>query len=772
MRALLLLLCSSTGLFVGTSRATDSVLRGTVRDSASGTPVPAAIVRLLGTTRGTIANAEGEYLLELPSGTHRIVVSSVGYRSDTLGLTISLAARVDVRLAPVPIILPEVVVTSEDPAVGIMRRVIERKRRWEERLGTYEFRAFTRQTIRRDTGIAAIVESFTRGYWQKGDTLREIVQQKRQTANIPAAQNFASVGRLLNFYDDRIRFVGFAFVGPAATDAFDHYDFTLLRTYGTSGGEIADIAVEPRTRTTPLFRGSLSVALEVDALAAIDVEPNEAFVIPFVKERRLRYRQQFVEAEREFWLPADIRIDGGFTIGVLGISIPRFGFEQTSVISDYIVNGPLPDSIFQKPRLTADTAAARYDTTFWQSAAVLPLDPEQRQAYGTLDSTKTLDVQFRPGGITATLGGDGGAAGSVLEYLDAGFNRVEGFRLGVRGEREILSWLTLTGRLSYAFSEQKGKYRVGAALSPWSSGIVSFGGEAYREAAHRPDGGYFSPLYNSLTALLVKNDYWDYYGATGWRASVDLTPSRMLKGSLSFRAEDQASEPGRTDFSLFYPSQPYRTNPPIADGRLRALGLDLRLGPEPVFLDLVTTNSLEISVEHSAPSLASSDFDYTRVFALGTLVVPTAGEGFLLRPAFRFRASVGASRGELPVQRWFDVDVRSSGYAPFGVMHAAGVKEFAGTGMVAFSAEHNFRSLPFLALGLPFLYEPGIEFLLHAAGARTWQQGDGVPNTTPGWFAEAGFGIGRLFDLFRLDVTWRLAGGSMCVLSFGVASIL
>ena len=83
------------------------------------------------------------------------------------------------------------------------------------------------------------------------------------------------------------------------------------------------------------------------------------------------------------------------------------------------------------------------------------------------------------------------------------------------------------------------------------------------------------------------------------------------------------------------------------------------------------------------------------------------------------------------------------------------VKEFSGTGYLAFNAEHNFRSLPFLALDIPFLYENAIEIILHASSARTWNTDPLALTTTDGWYFEEGFGISRLFDILRVDFTWR-----------------
>ena len=134
---------------------------------------------------------------------HKILFTMLGYAPDTVSLGLAGDMRHDVRMQPSDIVLPEIVVSSEDPAIGIIRRAIANKQKWIDRLRSYKMQAFTRQTIYRDTAVAAINESYTKGYWQKGDTLREIVTQRRQTANVPSAFNFASVGRILNFAEER-----------------------------------------------------------------------------------------------------------------------------------------------------------------------------------------------------------------------------------------------------------------------------------------------------------------------------------------------------------------------------------------------------------------------------------------------------------------------------------------------------------------------------------------------------------------------------------------
>ena len=768
-------ICSSASAFPGYETPDNDryVLSGRVTDAASGEPLAAANIRLLGTSRGTITNTQGHFTLMLDPGPARLLVSSLAYRPDTVEIRMTSDVEKAIALTPSDITLPEVVVTSEDPAIEIIRRAIASKRRWIDRLTSYAMDAFTRQVLKRDTSIAMITESYTRGYWQQGDTLREVVKQKRQTANIAAAQNFASVGRILNFNEDEVRFLGYTFIGPTALNALDYYDYKLLRTHSSQGKDVYEIRMIPKTRTVPLFAGTVSIANDSYALVGIDVQPNEAFTIPFVSEKYLRYRQQFGLYEGDFWMPADIRIDAAFSINLLGMKFPRFVLAQTSVITNYGVNTLIPDSIFHKPRLTVDSAATKIDSVFWASNPVLPLNVQEQHAYESIDSTQKLEAQFRPSGVTVALAGDSGLVGSLLNYADLSFNRVEGLHAGVRVALDnISSILSAHFGLAYGFSDRRAKYVAGGTLFASARRRIGIGAEVYRLVANREDQGYYGSIANSLSALLDKNDYRDYYRTDGWRAFITATPLSDFKAELSFINELQQTAPQETDFSIIFPSRHYRANPEIEEGMLRSLRLDIHVGPDPIPLDLVARDGMDVSIERSSPSLARSHFDFTRYSAVGSLALVTFGSSYLFKPQLRLHVAAGTSSGELPQQRLFDVETRSSDYAPFGVMHAMGVKEFTGTSYVALNVEQNFRTIPFLALGIPFLYNNNLELLIHGGAARTWNSGILPLRTTGDWYYEAGFGIGRIFDLMRADFTWRLTDPKGFAVTLGVATVL
>jgi hypothetical protein len=135
----------------------------------------------------------------------------------------------------------------------------------------------------------------------------------------------------------------------------------------------------------------------------------------------------------------------------------------------------------------------------------------------------------------------------------------------------------------------------------------------------------------------------------------------------------------------------------------------------------------------------------------------------------RFNLEFGTSTGQLPPQRIFSLESRLSGVAQFGTLYGSDVKEFRGDKYVTFNLEHNFRNLPFILLGIPFLYKHNIEFTTHASFAQMWK---GAAPVIPDWYSEAGIGLSRILDFLRADVTYRITEPKRFVFTLGIATWL
>ncbi len=759
-------------LIVDVSASQVVTISGTVRDAVTQSPLPSTNVRVLGTSKGTVANAVGVYRLSLDQGDYTIVYSFIGYHSDTLSVSLNRSTEYNPALQPTAIQMAEVVITSEDPAMAIMRKVIEYKKRWSETLKSYEFDAFTRMVMRRDTSIAMIAESYTTGYWQKGDTLREVVKQKRRTENIPGTGNIAVGGSVVNFYDDDVFFVGYRFVGPTSPEAFDYYDFKLEKTRVRDDKPVYTIRIIPKSRLAPLFKGKLDVVGDIYALVSVDIAPNEAFTIPLISGLDIHYSQQFALYESKYWMPMDIRLTGGFEISLAGFSFPKIVVEQASVLYDYSINRVLADSIFKMKRVTELPTAKQFDSLFWAQHDVLPLTHEEQHAYKILDSTQTLDKQFKPSGPLAALSGP---AFEFLSYADVRFNRAEGLFLGLKYSRDSVfsNQLTLSGSAGYGFSDKKPKFTLGISVFLDTARRWKIGTEGYKEIDHIPDDGYYPSFAIALAALLSKVDYRDYYHTKGWRAFIEVRPVQRLSLRLEYENEDESTALKLTDFSIFEKSKTFRTNPPILDGTMRSLNLRVRYGDEPVPFGLVASNFAELEIEHSNPDILSSSYDFTRAIFHGEARINTYSSRLLFPPTLNIKLAAGLATGSVPTQRIFSLESRYDGVAPLGVLRGGGVKEFTGQRFVAFTIEHNFRSTPFLLLNIPYLYKNSVEVILYGTAAQTWTSNP-LPfgTTTNGWYSEAGIGISRIMTFFRFDFTYRFANPRAFFVTLGVAQLI
>ncbi|MBI5476349.1 MAG: carboxypeptidase-like regulatory domain-containing protein [Ignavibacteriales bacterium] len=751
-------------------------VRGVVSDSSTGEPLAAANIRLLGTSKGTITNLQGNYILSLESGNHTLVFSYLAYQPETLIINFSESVTRHILLKPSPIQMSEVLVIAEDPAIDIIRKAIANKRKWMDKLKSYKFEAFSRQVLRRDTSIASITESYSTGYMLIGDTLREVVKQKRQTENIPGTENFAAVHRIINFNDDEINLFNmvvnqksssFSFVGPTAPDALEYYDYKLIGTTVMNHVDVYKIQMIPKSRLRPLFKGIIMIAEGTYAVVSVDVKPNETFTFPFIKDIDLSYKQQFALYDSIFWMPIDNRIVGGLSLGIIGISMPRIGIEATSSIYDYAVNIEIPDTILHKPKLIVDSNATKFDSTFWAQNEILPLTDEEQTAYNKLDSSQTLEKQFKPTGPLATLSGEG--TNVLFNNVDVRFNRVEGFFFGGNYQIDsVMKYLSLEGSAGYGFSDNRFKYQLGVGIFPLANRKIKIGADVYSRLDNVPDEGYYSPFAISLMALIDKNDYRDYYLAKGWRSYISYDPIRKLSGTISFIGEKEFSMHNTANRGLFSNQKPFRTNPPITEGKLNSVNIDFRFGDREAPLDIVPRDAIEFGYEYSSENLFNSDFNFSRLYTTLNYSFGTFAQSLLLSPVLKVRVSSGLSTGTLPPQRMFVPDSRSSGYAPFGVLKGGGVKEFYGDKFVMINLEHNFRSTPFLALNIPFLYRNGIELILNGSFAQTWV---GKTSSSHGWYSEAGIGISRIFDIIRTDFTYRFNDPQRFYFTLSVASI-
>lgn len=761
--------------------AAQKTISGIVTDAENGETLPAASIHIENTYRGTITNENGAYILSIPDTSlpATVEVRFMGYESQRRTISDSSESTQDFRLTPSVYEMEAITVTDEDPAVRIMREVIRRKKEWRAKLNTYRAEAYTRQVLSNDTAIVSITESASEVFWDKKQGHREVHKSKRQTANIEEGQNFAGVSYLPNLYDDDIELSGFEVVGVTHPDALNFYDFKLLAQRKLDDRTVYEIEVIPARSLQPLFRGTIYVLDEVYALLQVDLKPNDVVKFPPpVRSFDTSYRQQYNTFGGDYWLPVDMRIEGEIKVKMVGLEFPMIHFRQISQISDYEINIPLPDSLYEKDQtFTVDSAAISNDSLLAGADNRVPLSVEEEKAYAELDSTQTLEEALKPTGFLADLMDDeedGGSAlfgrleisGEITPRLR--YNRVDELHAGLKYKINPIERWSVHGMVGYSTGYDSWAYGFGSRYN-FQAGAVRLGmGIAYeKDTSPRYMSSIYKPGYTVFSNLLGDRNYFDYFRKKSWHLTshIRYRPAD-LSATIGFNLEDHTSLTVNSAYDLAGSDRIPRFNPPIDEGRLQSLDIEWGYNlNEDYSLGALPFRKLSFSVEHSSSALGS-DFSFTRYQTHLNWSFPTFYQRRFLPNTLDLQLTAGTFDGDLPLQKLGAIDGTLGIFSPYGGLKGMRGRPYEGEKYVSFIAEHNFRSIPFEALGLKPLVDWNLGLIIYGGVGKTWISRERQEelwnnhsyrlNSTDDIHYEVGVSLNGVLDLFRIDFTRRL----------------
>lgn len=752
-------------------------IRGIITDGETGEPLPSATVLYEGTFRGTIANLEGEFTLEIDQFPATLLIRYIGYESERVELTRQPADTLNVRLNPSVTELGEIVVTDEDPGLSIIERVIARKELWRADLNTYEVDAYTRQVLKNDTSIVSITESGTRSFWDREQGHREVQLYRRQTTNIGADQNFAGVRFLPNFYDDNITVAGYEMVGITHPDALRYYDFRLAETTQIDGDPVYVITVIPARSLQPLFTGTAYVHGGDYALLEVDLKPNSVVSFPPpVKEFNLSYSQQYSNFNGNIWLPVDMRINGTVRIEMVGLRFPAINFSQTSRLSEYKVNVDLPDSLYNQEDILTRVDA---DSVSDFSQQMVPLTTEEEIAYESIDSTNTLEKAFEPEGFLSGLVTDDDddqsvamGLGSILPsgiQVKGRFNRVDGFNAGL-GYRNVFNeaGLDVSVYSSYSFHADFLNYGAGIRQRvPVTDGRTRIYvlGIYDNHITTMHTGSIYSSFMNGFQAVLGGVDYFDYFSQERYSAGIEVRRLLPLTDvSLSFASGSdksiQTSENTVYDYSLFGWHDRRRPNMAAYKGQVNSMQLTIDLNRQGSTFGVSGSRQLRVSAERSA-SLLGSDVTFTKLSMDANWNMETFFGRRVFANTLDLKLSAGVLIGDYVPQKLGVVDGSLSGFTPFGTLKTQRNRPYAGSEYWTVSAEHNFRTIPFELIGLRALSDRGWGVIVFGAAGYAGSDKNNSPFTltnltTDSVHSEGGISLNSIFGILRIDFAKRL----------------
>jgi hypothetical protein len=739
-------------------------LTGIIKSSETGETISRASVGVIGTSRGTIANSEGRFSIALEKGkAYRLRLRAIGYKPDTISITLDTSTEKTFRLATQAITGSEVVVSSDASRVEarrIITEVIRRKKEWQAKLNDYQCSAYSRWNLRSVKGdeskVQSVLESTADCYWKKDKGFSEEIKSRRQTANFPPSLNAFSVGEILNFYDNRLEFNNLSLTGPVADDAFSSYDYDLTGTGMLNGASVYQISVEPGVMTEG-FSGTLWIDKTDYTIAYLDLATSKSVKLGPVKE--LRFQQTFELFENAYYLPVDLRTNVDIKLQMP--LVPEVKFELLSVLQNYSINKGLDDSLFGKKRHRVAPLADSIQKETWQANRLVPLSLDEEKAYQRIDSTVAEEQKDSSSSFASTLF-------YILSFIDMPRNNsVEGWRFGLSKRiTPIRSFpLTLEGAIAYGLNDKLWKYEAGlkqgliwenqttAQVSGDLDGGISSRIVSEPVVTLAVEGKYFFDLsamrsaYNSventISNLLNFNSNLGFYYENGFLGALDFTPDPSTMAQFLYR---------RTQIwdTRLYHLVTQDTLDPLKKENVGAMQLALDKGLTIGRLGLAGSGRFEVSSKQ-----IGSDFTYSM---LQLKLSAKQQFGALGNTELIGRYST-LFAGSIPTWHTFFFETRDGIFSKPTYFRGLDPFEFQGDHLYSINLEHDFYDLPVRLLGLHFLEQFDLHWMLHAGiGQLELNRGSTTPFATTANipYSEIGMGIGNIFNILSIEGTWRL----------------
>ncbi|MBC7848619.1 MAG: carboxypeptidase-like regulatory domain-containing protein, partial [Chitinophagaceae bacterium] len=542
-------------------------ISGKITDN-QGKPLPFASVLVKGTTKGTTANNEGNYFLELDPGKYVIAAQYVGYDRIEKNITVSLSAEtLNFQLSLQQLSLKEVVVRpgGEDPAYEIIRNAIRKRPSYENPLDSFTCEAYIKtliktrklptrifgQKIEQDDkkdmgvdsagkGIVYLSESLTRIAFKKPGKTKLEVLSGRESGSNGYGFNFPT---FINFYSNNV--VVFTsqlnprgFVSPIADGALNFYRYRYLGSFFEDGKEINQIRVTAKRKFEPVFSGIINITDGDWRIHSLDLLVTKDAQLEIMDS--LTIKQIHVPVSADVWQTKD---------QVILFTFKKFGIEATgnflNVYNKYDINPGFRKKYFNNVVVQYDTTVNKKGKEYWDSIRPVQLEPEEANDYKVKDSVYEAghDSAFSKRNIDSLKKKQGRI--TIKKVFWSGFNRsnfdpiapttvswqpllrnvqyntVEGVvaRLSLTVTKTLPKWkeqLSITPQLRYGFSNTHFNPQLQVSLSKRAFSYDSEGGSSSRRTLSLFGGKRVSqfnrdnpitPLMNGLYTLLARKNY-------------------------------------------------------------------------------------------------------------------------------------------------------------------------------------------------------------------------------------------------------------------------
>ena len=481
-------------------------IAGVVKDKNTGEGVPFTTVFIVGTGKGTAADLDGNFSMQfpkLPGDTLR--VQAMGYQTISRMLDHSKSRQTFfIELERADHLLEEFVVRpGEDPAVVLLRQIIEHKpRNNPDRTQNYKYEVYNKLEVDLQRLSREQFEKLPVPYMKKfsfiydnldttseqtpflpfylTETLSDFYFQrepKKQKEFIRASQIkgfknesitrfMGSMYQNINSYDNFIPVFDRQFVSPISNQGLFYYKYKIKDTQQAYGQNIILVQFIPRRNGENCFYGDFWVVDSVYALQRISMEVPKDANINWVS--RVSLYQEFAPVEDSLWFCIRDKFIVDFA-APYAAKLPGFIGRKTTSYKNISVDDPsiaaiVNDARYKEDVIVADTAR-QVSEAFWTNARHDTLNKNERAIYHMIDTLESLPLFVRYKNMIKFF------ATGVKEFgpIELGpywnvysSNPIEGrrFRFSMGTTPKLFKNAYLNGYVAYGTKDDEFKYKV------------------------------------------------------------------------------------------------------------------------------------------------------------------------------------------------------------------------------------------------------------------------------------------------------------------------
>ena len=581
---ILLLILTSCYAFAGK-------ISGTITDD-KGQALPYASIIVKGTTRGTTANNEGKYFMNLEPGTYTIMCQHVGYsRGEKIVTVGDEAIFLNFQLHVQELILREAIVRKgEDPAYEIIRHAIKKRTFYHKQLSTFRCEVYTKGQLKlrdfpkkfmgqkiefedKDTSKTKTIflsETIANYAVQEPDK-RKIEVTSSKVSGQSDGYGLAAP-EIYSFYDNNLK-IGAnlnprGFISPISDNALNYYRYKFEGSFFEEGKEIGHIKVMPKRKYEPLFSGYINIVIDDWRIHSVQVQLTKQSQMQLIDT--LKLDQLYVPYDKDVWV---------IKSQVIYPAIKIFGFDAygsfVNVYSKFAVNPKFDKKFFGSTVLKYDDSSNKKTEPYWETVRPLPLQPEESADYKKKDSLeqarkdpKYLDsIDRRHNHVTvAKLLFTGyninrQKTRSVYSFnsllSSVNFNTVEGWVVNFSGsyskrlDSSLISRrnITITPSVRYGFNNNhfnaslSGTYNWG---KKYSNAITVTGG---KKIFQFNNASPIRPIYNTFASLGWERNYMKIYEAWFGRLNYSRSLDEGFNIFVNLQYQDRMPLDNTTDYT-------------------------------------------------------------------------------------------------------------------------------------------------------------------------------------------------------------------------------